>query len=194
MLATDNPNAVSIYILVNLGMINYFGGASEFNDRIRVGVPQTFCKEANKSWLYLTNYTRRPTGDTHREPWCNSTVSVTRLHIILDHVAGPCCGEHHLAKNTRPTDCVVAALSWDVGLILLVIFLSIDRDESIITSTSSQEWFVWMKRKAIYTAYSLTHKRWLVANNRQLLSFKTKHFNHLLGWATSNNWGMPMNR
>jgi len=66
MLATDNPNAVSIYILVNLGMINYFGGASEFNDRIRVGVPQTFCKEANESWLYLTNCTRRPTGDTHR--------------------------------------------------------------------------------------------------------------------------------
>jgi len=49
MMATDNPNAVSIYILVNLGMINYFGGASEFNDRIRVGVPQTFCKEANES-------------------------------------------------------------------------------------------------------------------------------------------------
>jgi hypothetical protein len=110
MLDTDNPNAVSIYILVIL-MINYLGGASKFNDRIRVGVPQTFCKEANESWLYLTNSTRRPTGNTHREPWCSQHRLCDRLHIILDLVAGPCCGEHHLAKNTRPTDCVVAALS-----------------------------------------------------------------------------------
>jgi hypothetical protein len=85
MLDTDNLNAVSIYILVNL-MIDYLGGASKFNDRIRVGVPQTFCKEANESWLYLTNCTRRPTGNTHREPWCNQH----RLCDKASHHLGSC--------------------------------------------------------------------------------------------------------
>jgi hypothetical protein len=56
------------------------------------------------------------TAHAVQQPICTEShgtvdISVTRLTVILDLEAEPCCGASLGRKNVRPTDCTVAALS-----------------------------------------------------------------------------------